>query len=503
MLSALEVPFMRHAACASSFLCLAATGLLLGPLAGCPDRSIDKVTPQQGRVEYKDIPVKPNRNVDILFLIDDSPSMLDKQINLAANFPRFIDVLSSIPGGLPEVHIGVATSDLGTKGAADAAPGPTIGGTAPGACSGFGKGGALQTFGAPVTGAQYISDILDPATMDGTRLRNYTGNLTDVFSQMAKGAGAAGCGFEQHLEAVKQAFLPTNTANAGFLRPEAFLAVIFIADEDDCSMAHSSLLGNDPALGPLVNGNPLSFRCTQFGILCDQGGSTTDAMNQIGPKSQCHPNDDSAYLTKVNDYVTFLKGLKEDPNKVIVAGIMGTTDPFAVELRPTFPGSTTLTQALAHSCNYTGGDGKLEVADPPIRIKTFLDQFPNRSTFAPICQQDLSGGLVQIADLLKTVIGDPCIEGQLADVDPTTPGTQYECSVSEVTNINTSMQQETIVPQCPDTGSTTTVCWHLVTDTVACPATPDHLILKVENSDTLQLDTHVIANCVTEVTSGP
>ena len=63
-----------RAAIATSVLTLAAAGLL----AGCPDRGISKVDPAQGRVEYKDIPVKVNRDVDLLFLIDDSPSMVPK-----------------------------------------------------------------------------------------------------------------------------------------------------------------------------------------------------------------------------------------------------------------------------------------------------------------------------------------------------------------------------------------------------------------------------------------
>src|SRR4029079_9031457 len=111
---------MRNAVIASSLL-----GLSL--LAGCPDRTISEVNPQQGRVEYKDIPIHVNRDVDILFVIDDSPSMLDKQTNLKNNFPNFINVLKTIQGGLPNVHLGVITSDMGTKGADDAQPGPSIG----------------------------------------------------------------------------------------------------------------------------------------------------------------------------------------------------------------------------------------------------------------------------------------------------------------------------------------------------------------------------------------
>jgi hypothetical protein len=495
---------MRRAAIATSLLSLAAAGLL----TGCPDRSIAEVNPLQGRVEYKDIPVNVNRKVDILFLIDDSPSMGDKQINLANNFPNFINVLSQIQGGLPDVHIGVATSDMGAKGAADSAPGPGIGTIGQGGCSGLGKNGDLQVFGASSllsTGSKFIADTIQA---DGvTRTRNYSdpkgdgSGLAPAFAEMAR-AGFGGCGFEQHLEAVKQALDPNHLANAGFLRDDAYLAVIIIADEDDCSMSHSSLIAtSENPLGPLQ-----SFRCTRYGVICDQGGTTTTTMNQVGTKSQCHPSSDTTYLTDVAAYADALKKLKSDPSKVIVAGIIGAPDPFATELRPP-SGSTTPIPALAHSCTYVGNDGKPEVADPPIRIKFFLDQFPNRSTFASICQKDLSGALQQIGDLLKTVLGDPCIEGKLADVDPNTAGPQYDCAVSTVRTDPTTMKQtETILPMCnpPDGSGATSVCWHLLADPANCqkddPTSP-HLALKIELQSSLPSDSHIIANCVTEVTN--
>ena len=490
---------MRRAI-ATSVLALSVTGLL----AGCPDRGISKVDPAQGRVEFKDIPVKINRDVDILFVIDDSPSMADKQANLAANFPNFIAELSKIEGGLPNVHIGVVTSDMGTKGAEDAAAGPGVGTIGMGGCSGLGKDGNLRTGGAPVMNAQFISDITDPSDPHRVaRIRNYTGNLTDVFSTMAK-AGDTGCGFEQHLEAMKQALVETNAVNKDFLRKDAFLAVVIIADEDDCSMSHSSLLqaGDNGPLGALQ-----SFRCTRFGVLCDDNGDTTATMNQVGGKGKCHPNDDSAYMTKVSGYVDFLKSLKpDDPTKVIVAGIIGTTDQFAVEMRAPqgMPNGKKL-PSLAHSCNYTDVAGKTEVADPPIRIKFFLDQFPNRSTFSTICQSDLSGGLAQIGDLLKSVIGDPCISGQLADADPKTPGVQYDCAVAAVQNVNQENEMQTILPKCTPEDSTATnqPCWHLADDPTNCSTTPTHKTLKIEGQATLPTETHVIANCVTEVTDEP
>jgi len=81
------------------------------------------------------IPATPNRNLDLLFVIDDSPSMADKQVNLANNFPNFINVLNALPGGLPDLHLGVVTTDIGTKGT-ETAPAAQIGQIGNGGCSG-------------------------------------------------------------------------------------------------------------------------------------------------------------------------------------------------------------------------------------------------------------------------------------------------------------------------------------------------------------------------------
>jgi hypothetical protein len=138
-----------------------------------------------------------------------------------------------------------------------------------------------------------------------------------------------------------------------------------------------------------------------------------------------------------------------------------------------------------------------EVADPPIRLRFFLDQFPNRSTFASICQQDLSGGLQQIGELLRTVIGDPCIEGKIK-VGGTPEQPEYECAVSTVRAGAT----ETLMAKCPAGGGAATdaPCWHIeLVDPSVCPNS-DHLRLKVERQDSLPKDSHIVASCVTQVT---
>ena len=87
-------------------------------LSGCPDRDVTEVNPIQDNVDTKLIPVTLNRDLDILFVIDNSGSMAGEQASLAANFPTFISVLQQIEGGLPNVHIGIVSSNVGAAGQA-------------------------------------------------------------------------------------------------------------------------------------------------------------------------------------------------------------------------------------------------------------------------------------------------------------------------------------------------------------------------------------------------
>src|SRR5688572_8740492 len=162
-------------------LSLLGAGAILVIATGCPTRDISKLDPSPA-IEYEQrINVNVNREIDILFVIDNSDSMKEEQDSLAANFPRFIDVLSGIQGGLPDVHIAVVSSDLG------------IGPIPAEACSGNGDNGLMQntprplegqTCMAPRNGARYIEDIAGPA--GGPRIKNYDGELDDVFSCIAR-----------------------------------------------------------------------------------------------------------------------------------------------------------------------------------------------------------------------------------------------------------------------------------------------------------------------------
>jgi hypothetical protein len=434
----------------------------------CCELKFDAAVPDAGpgRVEVARVPVVVNVDVDMLFVIDDSPSMLDKQTNLKNSFPSFINELNLLPGGLPNVHIGVVSSDLGTKGAEDATAGPGIG-SGPGSCSGTGKNGDLQTNGTSLVQGAFIADTKNT---DGTRTKNYTGMLQDAFSAIAS-VGAGGCGFEQQIEAAKRA-LNNNPANAGFLRPNASLAIIILTDEDDCSIAHSTLLGSDTnTLGPLT-----SFRCVRFGITCDVGGTTSNEMNMVGAKSGCHSNESSAYLTRIAGYEQFFKSLKPDPNQIMISALRGNPTPVEVVLR-TPPGGGAAIEAIEHSCSYDGAVGP-EVADPGIRLTQFTASF-SRGTSASVCTRDLSMPLTNVARQVRSLVGDTCLTQTIA--------IPADCIVADEIN-------GVATPLPPCSGTVTTGCYELVTDTVACTL-PQHLRLQVNRSTAPAPQTVVVASC--------
>ncbi|HZY06853.1 MAG TPA: hypothetical protein VFE69_03875, partial [Ilumatobacteraceae bacterium] len=82
-------------------------------LFGCTDRSLSGPGLTPTVVVDQGPPFIVNRNVDLLFVIDDSSSMRLSQDNLRRNFPVLMQTLKNQPGGMPNVHIAVISSDMG------------------------------------------------------------------------------------------------------------------------------------------------------------------------------------------------------------------------------------------------------------------------------------------------------------------------------------------------------------------------------------------------------
>ena len=412
----------------------------------------------------------PNPNLDILFVIDNSGSMAEQQASLAASFPQMIDLLEQLDGGLPNLHIGVVTSDLGTS-SVNGAPAPGIGTIGIGGCGGAGDDGALH--GVPaLTSGTFISDV---ALADGTRQRNYSGALRDVFAEMAQ-VGAGGCGFEQHLSAMRRAL--TNPTNAGFLREDANLAVVIIADEDDCSVLDPALFGpDDDVLGPQQ-----SFRCAQFGVQCDP-----DDMTTPGVKANCEPRATSSLISDVQPFIDALVAAKGgDERSVMVAGIVGPPEPFEVVYRQV---GNSMQLDLAPSCLFSGPMGP-EAAVPAVRLAAFLDAFPGRSTLTSICGPDLSGALTEIGASAKKLVGDPCLDvHNLADASPD-PGLQPACEVIEVRD--SAPGAPTVLPTC---GPGASDCFEIAADPVVCPSAPENLRVRVRRGSAPAADTWTHVRC--------
>jgi hypothetical protein len=208
------------------------------------------------------------RQLDLLFLIDNSSSMYEEQSALRREFPRLIDEL--VGGARPlfdDLHIGVASSDLGAD--------PHVRG-----CEMLGDDARLRSDANPARDATLQCHDSYPSFLAYSGGASGVEALSGEFACMAA-LGSQGCGFEQHLEVALKAlwpasrpelsFLGTGSApthgrgdrdNAGFLRPRSTLAIIVIADEDDCSSADRAIFEPDSAnSGSPYRSQPLNLRC--------------------------------------------------------------------------------------------------------------------------------------------------------------------------------------------------------------------------------------------------
>ncbi len=137
-----------------------------------------------------------NSDLDIVFMIDNSGSMQQEQDNLARNFPVFISALESLPEGLPNVHIGVVSSDLGA--------GPYSGANVEGCTHLGGDGGLFQA--VPRGNGGICASYPNPETyltVNGTK-QNFAGDVSSALSCIAA-LGTRGCGFEHQIGAVWKA----------------------------------------------------------------------------------------------------------------------------------------------------------------------------------------------------------------------------------------------------------------------------------------------------------
>ncbi len=432
--------------------------VLLPLLGGCGSRTFIAPEPHPIEVGTGTFQQTLNRKLDILFMIDNSQSMAKLQNKLVTNFPVFMNVLKALPMGLPDVHVAVISSDTGPGGYDLPQYNCRFGGDR-GRFQFQPRGNCTTALLNP--GQTYLQ------ASNNQTVKNYTGDIADAFTCIAA-LGEQGCGFEGQLKSVRWALDPKNVpdGNQGFLRPDAYLAVILITNEDDCSVPDDSTLMDptqtlmsDP-LGPFW-----SFRCNELGHLCNINGTLQPPPR--GPATNltgCISNETATgRLTKIGEEVAFLKGLKKDPNQILVAAITGPATPYSIELIPNKQTNENIAN-VEHSCLENTG----EYADPAVRILEWVAAFGANGVPQTICADSFEPALSAIATQLSKRLGPQCIQGTLRDADPSTPALDPEC---QVTDSYVNDQGQTIasaVESCANNGNTAP-CWAIVDDAKNCP----------------------------------
>ena len=454
-----------------------------------------------------ELAVAPNRMLDLVFLIDNSPSMALKQEKLKAQFPKLIEGLRDPSDGtLPDLRVAIIDSDLGTGGAyLSGSCGPK---TLPdGTTSMYGDLGRFQMVGATKCG------VTDPSALwleyrKGQAL-NYTGDLSAVFSCLATNLGTLGCGEEHTLQAFEFALVSSgigNDAQHQMLRPSAYLGLVFLSDEDDCSAAT-----NDAMFGTISSlvGESASLRCATRAHACG-GANLSDAppgyptsASFSAPFSSCTARTDAcpnsidgdtpidvsvpttcSPLRSVGRMAGEIRALKGRPEQVFVAGIFGwplsdaematatykiapvpnpaidTAHPSVYDYwpvcydpshLPTSPDATTGFDANAAYYGATGG----------LRLASFVDAFADNGLKFSICQPDYSAAMTKIANALSKKMQNLCLPAAYAQ--RACPARYLRPDANGVL-----VPDATALPEC-NAQQSNVPCYALTTDGTLCP----------------------------------
>jgi hypothetical protein len=449
------------------------------PPVESPKTTVTQATPLR-------VPQNERNKVDILFMVDNSYSMDPMQEELRLRFKDFFQVFFDLArvGNFADMNVGVVTSDYGA-GAGDG-----------GNCelSPGGQGGMLQV--APSPHAANPPPGCQPPT-GNTPFIHYdfktsSGNLpggTDLVSEFTcmASVGSSGCGFEHPLESVYAA-LHNTTYNAGFLRQDALLAIVFVTNEDDGSAAPGvHFYSRNPMWGQTASTYPQ----TRYGIFCD-GNHVADGFdNMMGTTmtyGHCNdapnPMNDQELAYHIGRYIDYftrpaaLGGVKLLASDVVLVGIDGPESPVAVKPYYANDGSpvdgyqeqhdcpspllsSMCIEAIKHSCqNNSTTTNRAFFADPAVRLNAVI----NKAQFhkiTSICGDDPSqppsyqAAMQQIGQLISSHLSPGCTPAPLVNY-PNDP----KCVVEDVTANPDGSQTIKEIPRC-DVAGGSFPCWKI------------------------------------------
>ncbi|HVZ32529.1 MAG TPA: hypothetical protein VG963_08885 [Polyangiaceae bacterium] len=428
-------------------------------MAGCPHQELAPLGPCTVSSTAQRVEQHGLSKVDLLFMIDNSGSMASKQIKLAAELPRLVQVLTSgdrdagrtAPAGGPRMftpvssmHLAVVSSNMG--GLPDGVPeNDTIVGIP--ACEGYGDDGLFLnsaqvaidgvTAESPTEFPNYTTgDVVLPPDPNCEGLpapppyQDYEAGedpsadeVAQSFSCISK-LGVRGCPIEEQLESMWKALAPsTNDTfldgtsghgdpdgdNAGFLRDDAILAVMIVSDEDDCSLTQQGKEYLDTA----QNQQDLALGCT---FHSDQEGLTQPVKRYIDGLHSLKPNNpDRVIFSAITGIPTRANG--QDPQQVLNLPEMQVRQGLLSIVGIGLPQPT---------CTETTG-GRNQEAYPGKRFVQVAAGFTDQVLYS-ICSDDYGPALDNLIEKIADKLTGNCLPRQL---NPDAQG-RVPCDVYEI-----------------------------------------------------------------------
>jgi hypothetical protein len=474
---------MKSASVLGRLTAVVGAALALPHLAACLDHPLKTVEYDASIEDEGGLPLVVNKDVDILFVVDNSGSMGEEQTNLSENFGEFLGVLEA-EGVEANYRVGLTTTDNGNP--VCQGTGPEAGKLVLSSCQ-----GRLQDFifqgQTQVDATTACTDFCSQDTHDAfasmsgrfptkptatdddpepkprpwiesiegkTNLPDGVGTTEAL--QCLGPQGINGCGFESHLESMYKALTRVNRDDEdsyGFLRDGAILSVIFVTDEADCSYNddHQSVFLPDGDRTfwslPDEQNTPTSAVCWNAGVQCTGTGTYEEChavdLDEQGNEVSASAAEDAAVLRPVSRYTSLLQGIEDQKKRnnptqeVLVSAIAGVPRGYpssdlvyqdAVGGTPNDPNFQT---------NFGIGPGctsAVAEAVPPVRLKEFAEDFlvsADDNNLFSVCDEDYTSALGAIAETIKDQFRPPCMPACVADSDPTTPELDPNCTLEQ------------------------------------------------------------------------
>jgi hypothetical protein len=294
--------------------------------------------------------------IDLLFVIDNSGTMGEEQLNLAQNFPLLIQQLQGLTDSAgvpvyPSVNVMVTTTDFGHP-----------------LCTQFEKPDYEPRRGAPVYEGcnarinRFTGLGNNPLVLEEACTTNCPTDLApaDQFIHFDVGGsnvpldnvaqalscigpqGIDGCGYEAQLESMLQALNPEacwnnpdteaceahpewGQFNKPFLRDGALLAIAMVTDEAECSVAAPGgfTYFTNPDNNQYWEINPNGDAPQVSSAVCWNAGVSCSGPDATGLYTDC-VSTDNGVLHPTERYISYLDYLVNDRNKdVVMLGILG------------------------------------------------------------------------------------------------------------------------------------------------------------------------------------